>query len=188
MGHLTLPDYLGREYPFNVIADPDGGYVIVYPDLPGCMTQVESVEEIPAAANEIRELWIGTEYEDGHEIPPPSYPEEYSGKFNLRLPRSLHRRLVESAERDGVSLNQYVMVLLDRNDALARVERRLAELDERRAPKLTEHIMPLPGGVARRAAATAAAVLPALKAHGKGDVGPKGGQHKKPELEHGKRR
>jgi len=116
------------EYTLNVIADPDGGYVIEYPDLPGCITQVETLEDVPAAANEIRELWIETQYEEGAEIPPPSYPEEYSGRFNLRIPRSLHRRLAESAAREGVSLNQYVMTLLDRNDALARVEQRIASL------------------------------------------------------------
>lgn len=126
-----LGDYLAVQYPFNVVADPDGGYVIIYPDLPGCMTQVETVDEIPGAANEIRELWIQAQYEDGGEIPSPSYPEEYSGKFNVRIARSLHRRLAESAEHEGVSLNQYVMALLDRNDALARVEARMGELDAR---------------------------------------------------------
>ncbi len=56
-------------------AEPEGGYVIVFPDLPGCMTQVESLEEVGPAAEEIRALWIETEYEAGEEIPPPSYPE-----------------------------------------------------------------------------------------------------------------
>jgi len=124
----SLECYFMAEYTLNVIADPDGGYVIEYPDLPGCITQVETLEDVPAAANEIRELWIETQYEEGAEIPPPSYPEEYSGRFNLRIPRSLHRRLAESAAREGVSLNQYVMTLLDRNDALARVEQRIASL------------------------------------------------------------
>lgn len=127
----SLADHLAVQYTFNVIADPDGGYVITYPDLPGCMTQVKDVSQIADAATEIRELWIETEYEDGHDIPEPSYPEEYSGKFNLRIAKSLHRRLVESAEREGVSLNQYAMSLLDKGDALARVERQLIELELR---------------------------------------------------------
>jgi len=127
----TLEDYLALDYSLDVVADPDGGYVLVYPDLPGCMTQVETLEEVGAAAQEIRHLWIETQYEDGFPIPLPSYPEEYSGKFNLRIAKSLHRRLVESAEREGVSLNQYTMSLLDKGDALARVERRLGELESR---------------------------------------------------------
>lgn len=62
-------------------------------------------------------MWIETEYEDGDPIPLPIYPEEYSGKFNLRIPKSLHRKLAKSATADGVSLNQYVTMLLSRGDA-----------------------------------------------------------------------
>ncbi len=123
---ITLDDYLRLEYPFNVIAAPDtGGYVVTFPDLPGCATHVERIEDIGAVANEIRRLWIRTEYEDGANIPEPSYPEEYSGKFVVRLPRSLHRRLAESAEREGVSLNQYVVMLLSGGDAEQRVAQRI---------------------------------------------------------------
>ena len=126
----TLDDYLARRYPFNVLADPDGGYVIVFPDLLGCMTQAESVDEIPEIAEEARRLWIETAYEDGQEIPSPSYPGEYSGRFIVRLPRSLHRTLAESAMREGASLNQYVATLLARGDAQARLEREVVRLGE----------------------------------------------------------
>ena len=128
MSRPELQELLRRQYTFHVIADEDGGYVILYPDLPGCMTQVESVEEVAEAAEEVRELWLEAEYEMGAEIPEPSYPETHSGKFNVRLPRSLHRRLAESAAAEAVSLNQYVTALLERNDALARVERRLDQM------------------------------------------------------------
>lgn len=109
-----LADYLAIPYRFNVIAGDPGerGYVIEFPDLPGCMTSIESLEELVPMANEIRELWIETEYECGAEIPEPSYPETYSGKFNVRLPKSLHRLLAWQANDDGVSLNQYVVALL----------------------------------------------------------------------------
>jgi predicted RNase H-like HicB family nuclease len=127
----SLEEYLALDYSLDVIADPDGGYVLAYPDLPGCMTQVETIDEVPAAAKEIRELWIETQFEDGYPIPLPSYPDEYSGKFVLRIGKSLHRRLAESAKREGVSLNAYAAALLDRNDALARVEGSLERLDAR---------------------------------------------------------
>lgn len=110
----TLEEYFALQYPFHMLADPDGGYVIVFPDLPGCMTQVDSLDEVGRAAEEIRTLWIETAYEQGRDIPLPSYPEKYSGKFNVRLPRSLHRQLAEAAEREGISLNQYVVMLLSR--------------------------------------------------------------------------
>jgi antitoxin HicB len=108
----TLADYLALNYPFNVYADPSGGYVIRFPDLPGCITQVDSFDEIAPMAAEIKELWLETAFDHGYEIPVPSYPEEYSGKFNVRLPKSLHRRLAERAEEEGVSLNQLVVSLL----------------------------------------------------------------------------
>jgi len=121
----TLEAALAREYPFNVIADPDGGYVIEFPDLPGCMTQIETLDEVGAMAEEIRTLWLETEYEAGDEIPAPSYPEEYSGRFVLRMPKSLHRTLAAAAARDGVSLNSYACGLLAMNDALTQVLRRI---------------------------------------------------------------
>lgn len=133
MERPPLEAYLAMEYPLQVIADPDGGYVVVYPDLPGCMTQADTLDEMIAMAEDARRAWITVAYEDGMEIPLPSYPEEYSGKFNLRLPRSLHRQLAESAERDGVSLNQYVVNLLSRRDADARVEQQLCHIEERLA-------------------------------------------------------
>ncbi len=126
-----LEEYLALQYPFRVIADPDGGYVIVFPDLPGCMTQVDSPDEIGPMAEDARHGWIETEYEAGEDIPLPSYPEEYSGKFNVRLPRSLHRALAEAAEREGVSLNSYVAEVLGRGDAQARVERRFEAIEAR---------------------------------------------------------
>lgn len=117
-----LSDYLAMEYRLEVIADPDGGYVIRYPDLPGCLTQIDHIDEVGPMATEIRELWMESAYDHGHDIPLPTYPEEYSGKFNLRLPRSLHRRLAEAAEADGVSLNQHVVALLSAGVAAGRTD------------------------------------------------------------------
>ncbi len=114
-----LERYLRLDYPFHAIADPAGGYVVMFPDLPGCMTQVETVEKIGAMADEARRLWIETEYDAGATIPEPSYPQAYSGRFNLRLPKSLHRHLALSAERQGVSLNQYVLMRLSAGEAVS---------------------------------------------------------------------
>jgi predicted RNase H-like HicB family nuclease len=119
-----LEYYLGLQYPVQFVAVPDGGYVALFPDLPGCLTQGETLQEVAVLAEESRALWIETEYERGSEIPLPSLPEEYSGKFNLRIPRSLHRSLATAAEREGVSLNQHVLTLLSRGDTQSRLERR----------------------------------------------------------------
>ena len=67
-----LEYYLGLEYSFSAIADPDGGYVVVFPDLPGCMTQAESLDEIPYMAEDVRVGWLETVYDaDPNGIPLP---------------------------------------------------------------------------------------------------------------------
>ena len=119
--------YLALEYSFNAIADPDGGYVVVFPDLPGCMTQVESLDEIPYMVEDVRAGWLETVYDtDPNGIPMPSYPDDCGGDVALKIPKSLHRSLAESAEEEGVSLNEYAITLLTRADARRRRERRAA--------------------------------------------------------------
>lgn len=135
----TLEDHLSRAYPFDVSVDEEGGYFILFPDLPGCMTQVDDISEISPMADEIRILWLETAFDMGLDIPMPSYPPEYSGKFNVRLPRSLHRALAESAATEGVSLNQHVVAILsggvtatsDIYRRLERIESTLATVDSR---------------------------------------------------------
>ena len=72
----------------------------------------------------------------GEPIPEPAITDQvYSGKFVLRIPKSLHRALAEVAERDSVSLNQMVIHLLSsalqqdstKND-IARIERKMDAL------------------------------------------------------------
>ncbi|MCI5588370.1 MAG: type II toxin-antitoxin system HicB family antitoxin, partial [Lachnospiraceae bacterium] len=43
---------------------------------------------------------------------------DYSGQFKLRIPRSLHRSLVEHSKKEGISMNQYCVYLLSKNDAV----------------------------------------------------------------------
>jgi len=119
MVERPLEFYLSQAYPFTVAADESGGYFIEYPDLRGCMTQVEDASEIGPMAEEIRRLWLETAHEQGIDIPLPSPDDAWSGRFVVRLPRSLHRRLAESAAREGVSLNTWVTTLLSREEALA---------------------------------------------------------------------
>ncbi|MBE8991462.1 type II toxin-antitoxin system HicB family antitoxin [Nostoc sp. LEGE 12450] len=108
----SLEYYLNLQYPVTLYPDPDEGYVAQIKDLPGCLTQGETLEETVANLNEARELWIETAYEAGDDIPLPSSNDSYSGKLLLRMPKSLHRRLAETSEQEGVSLNQYIVSLL----------------------------------------------------------------------------
>lgn len=91
-----------------------GGYLVEFPDLPGCMSDGETIEDAIANSEDAKRCWIATMKEAGRPIPPPSAEpaEGYSGKWQLRAPKSLHRRLAERAKREGVSLNTLAVTLL----------------------------------------------------------------------------
>ncbi len=107
-----LDFYLGVNYPVTVHTDPDGGFVAEIEDLPGCMTQAGTLDDLFTAIQDARHAWIEAAYETGQDIPLPRELDEYKGKILVRIPRSLHRDLANAAERDGVSLNQYITSLL----------------------------------------------------------------------------
>lgn len=107
-----LEYYLSLHYPVTIHPDPDGGFVGEIEELPGCMTQAETLDEIFQAMEDARQLWIKTAYDESQDIPLPRDMVEYPGKFLVRIPKGLHRDLVRAAKREGVSLNQYVTSLL----------------------------------------------------------------------------
>lgn len=115
----TVDEYMELPYRLELVEDPDeGGYVASYPDLPGCLTTGETVEEAVENAREAKRAWIEAALEDGAEIWEPKRPDSYSGQFKIRMPRSLHRSLAEHAQHEGISMNQYCVYLLSKNDAL----------------------------------------------------------------------
>ena len=110
--------YMALPYKMEIVEDKDeGGYVVSYPDLPGCITCGETIETAVANANDAKMAWIEAALESGIEIQEPNNLEEYSGQFKLRIPRSLHRSLAEHSKKEGISMNQYCVYLLSRNDA-----------------------------------------------------------------------
>lgn len=118
----TLQDYLDMPYRLEIVPGSYGNFVVSYPDLPGCITQVKRLKDAAPAAQEILQGWLELALEDGQAIPLPRQPEEYSGKFVVRITKSLHRKLVEAAEEEGVSLNAYAAELLARGEAEQRAE------------------------------------------------------------------
>lgn len=107
--------YLNLPYTIELIREPEGGWFVAVKELPGCMSQGDTPEEAIEMIQDAMRGWIEVSLEDGDPIPEPRLLEDYSGKFVVRLPRSLHRDLVEMASQEGVSLNQYVSVALGRS-------------------------------------------------------------------------
>lgn len=115
----TLNDYLAMNYRMEIVEDKDeGGFVVSFPELPGCIACGETAESAVANALDAKRAWLEAAIEDGAEINEPNSLESYSGQFKLRLPRSLHRSLAEHSKQEGISMNQYCVYLLSKNDAI----------------------------------------------------------------------
>ena len=115
----TLNDYLSMAYRMEIVEDKDeGGYVVSFPELPGCITCGETIESAVKNAEDAKKEWLMAALEDGVEINEPDDIEKYSGQFKLRIPKSLHRSLAEHSKSEGISMNQYCLYLLSKNDAL----------------------------------------------------------------------
>lgn len=115
----TLNDYLKMPYKMEIVEDQDeGGFVVTYPDLPGCITCGETIEHAVVNALDAKKAWLQAALEEGIEIHEPNSLECYSGQFKLRIPRSLHRMLAEQSQKEGVSMNQYCVYLLSKNLAV----------------------------------------------------------------------
>jgi antitoxin HicB len=78
------------------------------------MSQGDTPEEALAMIRDALEGWLSVALEDGASIPEPRSLEDYSGRFVVRVPASLHCDLVERAAAEGVSLNQFINVALAR--------------------------------------------------------------------------
>ena len=107
--------------PYSMEFTPDtdeGGYVVSFPDLKGCLTSGETFEDAVRNAEDAKREWLTAAMESGVEIPVPDTDNDYSGQFKLRIPKSLHRQLAINAKREGVSMNQYCVYLLSQGNAV----------------------------------------------------------------------
>src|ERR1039458_728534 len=104
-----------EDYPFTVrpLATEDGGgYLIEFPDVPGCISDGETPEEAITNGRDALKSVLLTMKEFGDAIPQPRSLSAASGQWRQRVPRSLHSRLVTRAEQEGVSLNTLVTAMI----------------------------------------------------------------------------
>jgi antitoxin HicB len=113
MSKRELVRYLKLPYRLNVSFDEESdAWVARFPELPGCVADGATPEEALIEAQAAKALWIETAVAQGQQIPHPQGEPTYSGKFVLRLPRSLHEAAAERADREGISLNSYLVHLV----------------------------------------------------------------------------
>lgn len=110
-------------YSFEVLPlpkDEGGGYAITFPELPGFRSEGKTPEKAIANGPLSWSDWrpVATKFEGAIPVPFSSL----SGRFVQRVPRSLHRQLVDEAKTEGVSINTLVVSLvaegLDRRHAV----------------------------------------------------------------------
>jgi antitoxin HicB len=100
-------------YPFEILPlskDEGGGYAITFPDLPGCRSDGATPEKAIENGRQALADWLAVASEFGDAVPVPF--SSVSGRFVQRVPKSLHRQLVDEAKNEGVSLNTLVVSLV----------------------------------------------------------------------------
>ena len=107
----NLKYYMKLKYPTQITeipAEDGGGYLIEIPLLKGCVSDGETITEALKNIEEAKEEWFAYMLENNLSIPEPADISKYSGKFVVRIPKSLHKTISEQSRMEGLSLNQYV--------------------------------------------------------------------------------
>jgi antitoxin HicB len=125
----------------HLTADEGGGYLISFPDLPGCMSDGNTMAEAKKNAADAVASYLASCRKHNDPIPEPGSGGPASGKFLARLPKSMHAALIERSRHEGVSMNQFLTALvaegLGRPAPMAgrRHGRRASSATRRRAPQ-----------------------------------------------------
>jgi antitoxin HicB len=87
-----------------------GGYLVEFPDYPGCMADGETPEQAMREGADALRSYVGTLEAMGRRA--PAAGDLYAGQWRQRVPKSMHAALARRAAREGVSLNMLVTTML----------------------------------------------------------------------------
>jgi len=90
----------------SLAPEDGGGFIVTFPDLPGCTADGDTIIEAISNAMDAEESWLATAREFGDPIPPLG--QNYSGKWVQRVPKGIHARVAAMAAKEGVSINALV--------------------------------------------------------------------------------
>jgi antitoxin HicB len=106
-------EYLNLPYQIALRADErNGGWTAHVEELPGCEAHGDNPEQATRQLRGAMERWVGEALERGEHIPEPRVLSGHSGRLLLRMPQSLHAELAHVADREGISLNQFITTAL----------------------------------------------------------------------------
>jgi len=129
-----LQYFMNLKYDIQLSSIPEekgGGYEASIPVL-GKYTFIgdgATTEEALADLEQTKKETFSSLLKEGVEIPEPKGKlEDYGGKILVRLPKFLHKALVEQAGENGISLNQHISALLSAGVPVAEMKRTLKNL------------------------------------------------------------
>lgn len=134
-------------------SDEDKGYIATVPEFSGLSAFGKTMQEAVEEAQVALEGFIEIFKEEGRQLPEPEKIAEYSGQTRLRLPKSLHKKISQSAECEGVSMNQYLNFLLSERESERKAFRaaleETAEIFYKKAVLIRTTIFPVTPGNAQ---------------------------------------
>lgn len=113
----------GKDWTIEIHRTEDGGFFARVAELPGCMTEADSWNELMDMLEEAMIGWFEVSLDHGDPIPEPRGSGRYSGSIFVRTSPYLHRLVAEAAEREGVSMSQWVAERLAGEVGLRRTAR-----------------------------------------------------------------
>jgi antitoxin HicB len=99
-------------YPVTLVHDDDDQWVATIDALPGCTARGATPDEAVERAAEAMTSWLASARREGKDVPEPKTAQSHSGRLLLRMPQTLHAELARIAEREKVSLNQFITDVL----------------------------------------------------------------------------
>jgi predicted HicB family RNase H-like nuclease len=105
-------------YSYRVIwSEEDNEYIGLCAEFPSLSWLEPSPEEALRGIRKAVADVVADLKSNGEEIPEPITVRQYSGKFMVRIPPELHRRLTMEAAEAGISLNRLTSDKLSRQEA-----------------------------------------------------------------------
>lgn len=102
-----------HKYKIDLLWDADDKiYVAHVPELDGCMSHGKTEFEALRNVEKAIEGWIKTAKDFKMKIPEPIPQRKFSGSFNVRVPKEVHRGLTLKATEEKVSLNHLISQIL----------------------------------------------------------------------------
>jgi len=96
-------------YTYRVTWSPeDGEHIGLCVEFPSLSWLAASPEKALVGIRQVVTSVVKDMQDNGEEVPQPMADREYSGKFLVRVPPTIHRALAIRAAEEGVSLNRFV--------------------------------------------------------------------------------